>query len=167
MTPLVDEFTDIFRAEHRQVRDRLLELISAFERRDPTKAAALLDTIAQLTGPHFRYEEEALYPALTDIFGLDYIEKLLADHDQAIANARRLVQLAQQDALTDTDAAEATALARAILPHVSDCDGLSIMVEVIPDESVRSVLIARDHARLDDLDLLAWSSTVRERRPQA
>ncbi len=166
MSVLADEFAETFRAEHRQVRDALLELIDAFEQRDRTRAGTLLQQIAQLTGPHFRYEEESLYPALVDIFGPDYIEKLLADHDQAIANAARLVELAAAEPLTDADVTEARTLARAILPHVSDCDGLSIMVELIPDGNVAAVLHARESARADGLDLLTWSRETRQ-RPRA
>src|SRR5574340_164669 len=97
MSVLVSEFTETFRGEHRQVRDRLLELIEAFGQRDRARIGSLPEQVARLTGPHFRYEEESLYPALVDIFGPDYIDKLLADHDQAIANAARLVELAGRE----------------------------------------------------------------------
>lgn len=163
MTAVVEEFTQIFREEHRQVRDDLLALVDAFQERDRARAGTLLERIAAATGPHFRYEEESLYPALVAIFGEEYIQKLLADHDQAIANAAGLVELAQQESLSDADVEEAVRLTRAILPHVSDCDGLSIMVEVVPEDTVHHVLATRDRARTADLDLLTWSRTVRER----
>ncbi|MBI2819704.1 MAG: hypothetical protein HYX73_06975, partial [Acidobacteria bacterium] len=89
---------------------------------------------ASLTGPHFRYEEEALYPALVAIFEKKYIEKLLADHDRVIGSAGRLVRLAGKDAWNEGEVDEAVELVRDMLPHVSDCDGLSIMVERLPEE---------------------------------
>ena len=59
---------------------------------------------------------------------------------------------------------EAVRLARTILPHVSDCDGLSIMVERLPAETITDVFAVRERARETGLDLLTWAGTVRERR---
>lgn len=160
---LADEFTHIFRAEHRVVRDTLLELIQAYQRREHARITALLTEAAAFVGPHFRYEEEALYPALIDIFGEEYVEKLLSDHDQAIGTARHLVELSGQEALSDEEVARATRLVRSILPHVSDCDGLSIMVERLPEETVAAILAARERARQAGLDLLQWAGQVRTR----
>jgi len=163
MTVLADEFSRVFREEHRRVRDLLLELIEAFEGRDVLRIRSLLGEIAGLTGPHFRYEEEALYPALVQIFGSPYIDRLYRDHDAAIAAAKRLVELAGSDELDPGEVSEAVQLVRGILPHVTDCDGLSIMVEVLPAESVRSIFAARDRSLGEGLDLLRWAQEVRGR----
>lgn len=162
MSELTDRFSTIFREEHRAVRDALFDLIDAFEKRDLQTAGALLGRIAALTGPHFRYEEETMYPALVPIFGVDQIAGLYKDHDGAIANAERLVELAGQDELTDADVDEAVRLVRLILPHVSDCDGLSIMVERLDDETVSQVFDKRDETARAGLDLLTWGHDVRK-----
>jgi hypothetical protein len=156
-------FTDIFRHEHRAVRDLLFDLIDAFGARDLARARDLLGQIAALTGPHFRYEEESLYPNLVDVFGVEYVDKLLGDHDGAIRTARRLVELASLDRLDDAQVAEAVAGARSILPHVSDCDGLSIMVERFPDERIDTILDTRQRALTADVDLLTWAGGIRNR----
>lgn len=156
------EFTNTFREEHRQVRDGLLDLMEAFSDRDAERATALLGHVAVLTGPHFRYEEETLYPLLVQIFGPEYIDSLIDDHDVAIADARRLVELAGGD-LGDTEVEEARRLIREILPHVSDCDGLSIMVERLNADEVDAIFAKRDEALAAGLDLLTWDDTVRER----
>ena len=163
MATLADEFTEVFRSEHRQVRDALLGLIEAFEGRDADRARSLLGDIAALTGPHFRYEEESLYPALTAFFGSQYVEKLLGDHDAAIGAAARLVEIAGQDALAGEDVSEATRLVRGILPHVSDCDGLALMVEVLEPEAVESILSTRERALEEGLGLLEWAKRKRRR----
>jgi hypothetical protein len=163
MSALADEFTTVFRHEHRQVRDVLLELIDAFEARDRERIGALLERTAALTGPHFRYEEETLYPALKAIFGEPYIDHLFHEHDGAIERAATLVGLAQQNTLSDADVAHAVRLVREILPHVSDCDGLSVMVEILPEDEVQSIFDARDRSHADGLDLLMWASGVRGR----
>lgn len=156
-------FTSIFREEHREVRDLLFDLIDAFRARDLPRARSLLVQIANLTGPHFRYEEESLYPDLVDVFGAEYVEKLLADHDGAVRTARRLVELAGKDTLQDAEVDEAVAGARSILPHVSDCDGLSIMVERFPPERIAHILQTRTDALAADVDLLTWARTIRQR----
>ncbi len=161
-----ETFSVTFRDEHRQVRDALLELIEAFQRRDKSQAQSLLSRIAALTGPHFRYEEEALYPSLVEIFGPEYIEKLLSDHDKAIALARKLVELSGKEPLTDDDIIQATRYVRFILPHVSDCDGLSIMVERLSEEKVKNIFDVRERSLNAGLNLLDWAGSVRG-RPEA
>lgn len=157
MSKLADEFTSLFREEHRAVRDALLDLVTAFEQRRPGQAPELLQRIARLTGPHFRYEEEALYPALVQIFGRAYVRRLFTDHDTAIHSAQRLMELAGRDSWSEAEAEEGVALVRGILPHVSDCDGLSIMVERLPDEQVSGILAARERSNAAGLDLLSWA----------
>ncbi len=160
---LADQFTQTFREEHRVVRDALLDLIQAFVKRDKERIGSLLNLTAGATGPHFRYQEEALYPSLVEIFGEGYIEKLLGDHDRLIGAAGKLVELAGKDTLTDEDVATAIRFIRGMLPHVSDCDGLSIMVERLPQEKVEAVLAARDRSLDANLDLMAWAEEVRGR----
>jgi len=160
---LADQFSRIFREEHRQVRDALLDLIAAFSNEDCVGAQVLLQRAAALTGPHFRYEEEALYPALIPIFGPEYIEELLQDHDLAIGTAQKLVGLAAKESLTKDEIQSAVGLIRNVLPHVSDCDGLSIMVERLPESTVQSILEARERSNQAGLDLLQWTSQVRRR----
>lgn len=158
---LADKFTQIFREEHRAVRDSLLDLIQAFSEKQAGKARSLLMTIAALTGPHFRYEEEKMYPALVSLFGGKYVRSLLSAHDKAIEGAKELVQLSGKDSLTDEDAKRAVEIAREILPHVSDCDGLSIMVERLPEAEVQAILDTRERCNKANLNLLEWAQKAR------
>lgn len=66
MSGLADRFTIMFREEHRAVRDALPDLAQAFAQRSPQRARTLLSRIASLAGPHFRYEEETMCPALVE-----------------------------------------------------------------------------------------------------
>lgn len=157
-----EAFTRQFRAEHREVRDALFDLSDAFAAHDAAGAGALLGKIAGLTGPHFRYEEETMYPSLVQIFGADYVSALIDDHDGVIAGARRLVELAGGP-IDDAVAVEAKSVVQGMLPHVSDCDGLSIMVERLSDAEVDAIFATRDRALADGLDLLTWDETVRSR----
>jgi hypothetical protein len=158
-----ERFAAVFREEHRVVRDLLLDLVDACESGNSVRARKVLTEVARITGPHFRYEEETLYPALVPVFGAEYIEKLLGDHDFAIASARRLVELTDGHGLSEEEQTRAVRLTRGILPHVSDCEGLTIMVELFPGPAVESVLDARERAREEGLDLLTWARDVRTR----
>ncbi|SEL86839.1 hemerythrin domain-containing protein [Nonomuraea pusilla] len=169
---ITDYFTETFRAEHRQVRDLLLALIAAFRAGDPRRISALVSALSAATGPHFRYEEEAMYPVLVSVFGREYVDKLLSDHDGTIRNVRELAELAElyrpadlywPDEPDEAQAAWGIELTREILPHVSDCDGLSLMVETLPEDDVVHILATRDVARESNLDLLTWAGTVRGR----
>lgn len=160
-TPEADRFSVLFRSEHRQIRDLLLELVQAYENHEKNRISELLSNVARYSGPHFRYEEETLYPALVHFFGPEYVRELFHAHDRAIATARELVALAEKDVLTEQEASSAIRQVRTILPHVTDCDGLSILVERLPAEQVRSILAARDRAKSAGLDLLTWAGAVR------
>lgn len=53
-----------FREDHRKVRDGLLDIIGALKAKEVPRARDILGNLNNLVGPHFRYEEEALYPSL-------------------------------------------------------------------------------------------------------
>lgn len=166
-TAEADRFSAIFRAEHRHTRDLLLDLIDAYKKDDKARIPGLLTEIAAVTGPHFRYEEEVLYPALVPYFGPEYVRELFHAHDRAIATARELVSLTRKESLTPEEVDRAIHGARAILPHVTDCDGLSVLVERFPASRVAEIFAARDKARSANLDLLTWDEQVRRRAGEA
>lgn len=88
-----------FREDHRKVRDSLLELASAAEAGDLAKASEILGLIDTMVGPHFRYEEESLYPAMKEFLG-DYVEQLIREHDGAIETAKTAAILLSKPALS-------------------------------------------------------------------
>ena len=160
---LAEKFTSIFREEHRQVRDLLLALIQAFRTRDKVNIKLMLQELAIVAGPHFRYEEESIYPELNAFFTKEYVEKLLGDHDMAIVFAKELVTLSGKEDLTDEDIQKAVCILQSIMPHVSDCDGLSILIETLPEEKIQRALDTRDRARKRGLDLIDWADNERKR----
>lgn len=160
---LAEKFVDIFREEHREVRDTILGLIAAFRSKDKATIQSLLGKLALLTGPHFRYEEEALYPELTAFFTEEYVEKLYCDHDMAIANAKRLIELARAEEISDEQSRQAIRILQSIMPHVSDCDGLSILIETLPDDKIQRALDTREVARGENLGLTNWADGPRGR----
>lgn len=67
-----------FHEDHRKIRDGLLDLAGAATQGDLGKARSTLGEIDALVGPHFRYEEEALYSALREFLG-EYVDSLIED----------------------------------------------------------------------------------------
>ena len=149
-----------FREDHRKVRDGLLELMEALQSKDVAKARKILDKINVLVGPHFRYEEEILYPTLRVFLG-EYVDQLLKEHDGVIATARSCAELLKKDSLTGEEAKQAVSAARALLIHVSNCDGLSILSERLNKKEIDTLSEKLAAARKAGVPLLDWSETIR------
>jgi hypothetical protein len=160
----IDAFSALFRTEHRVLRDLILDLIEASGAGDQPEARRLVGRLADAAGPHFRYEEERMYPALVEFFGPVHVESLCVEHDSAIGAARRLCELVEGASWGETRRVETEELARGLLPHVSDCEGLSILVERLPESEVARILAARRRAWDDNHDLLTWAAEGRLRR---
>jgi hypothetical protein len=158
-----ERFTRVFKQEHREIRDAVLNLIQALRNHDQPKVRSFLTQVAQLTGPHFRYEEEAIFPDLSDLLDEKYVETLFINHDLAIGAVERLTELAIRNRISEQENREATTLCRSLI-NVLECDELSIMMELLPEEKILAVLAARERCRDDDLDLITWAEDVRRRK---
>jgi len=160
-----ENFFKEFRQEHREIRDILFDMITSFAEEDFEKSGSLLKRLDTLTGPHFRYEEEALYPALIQVYGEAYINKLFTDHDLAIARAKKLSSKIRLANIDKDNITECINTVRSILPHVSDCEGLSIMVERLDEGIINTICESMEDARKENLSLIEWSETTRSRKP--
>jgi Hemerythrin HHE cation binding domain len=162
---LANQFAEAFRGEHRQLRDLLLGLIDAFQSNDVEAIQEGIHEMAAAAGPHFHYEGEALYPALSEIYGEDYVERLQAEHDRTLAAARELAALGEAEELPPEAVEYGLELIRQLLPHVSESDGLSVIVEVLPPAQVGSIMKARKHAKRAGISLHAVNGAMKRRRP--
>jgi Hemerythrin HHE cation binding domain len=140
------DFIDTFRDEHRQLRDLLLGLRSAIEAGDSAGIRQGVSELAAAAGPHFYYEGEALYPALAELYGDEYVERLQREHERELELACDLAELAAADELSPGDAERAVELIGNLLPHVSERDGIAVIMEVLPEERVREIANVREHA---------------------
>ena len=161
MTTQLDLLAE-FRDDHRTIRDTLFALKRAFEARDAPAARDTLTKLDALTGPHFRFEEESLYPALRPLLA-DYVDKMLQDHDGAIRTAARLAEIVQQDALSGEDERNGVLGVLSMLPHVSDCEGLSIFMETFDDVTRDAIADSLNDCRAGDVPLITWARTIRAR----
>jgi len=156
-------FAEVFKDEHRTIRDLLFDLVQAFHSRDLPGVHFFVSNLVDLGGPHFRYEEETLYPALLEVLSREQALSLLNDHDYAIAAIRSLAQLGSQSELTALDARTGANCAQTLITKVFGCDGLSIVIERLPDQSIGETLNAWRHARVA-ARVLQWADTVRPPR---
>jgi hypothetical protein len=152
-----------FRQDHRKVRDLLLGLAEAVEKGQLEKARATLGEIDVLVGPHFRYEEESLYPALKQFLG-EYVDSLIEEHDGAIGTAKTAAALLAKPSISPEEAKTAAKAARSLLVHVSNCDGLNILAERLTPAALDDLAAKYEASRRAGLPLLKWAETVRSRR---
>jgi len=149
-----------FREDHRKVRDGILEITAALKNKDVARAREILGTLNVLTGPHFRYEEEYLYPALRSFLG-EYVDQLIAEHNNVIETAKVCAGLLAKDSLTDEEAEQASQAAMQLLIHVSNCDGLAILSERFNDKEMDDLASRFAEAREAGVPLLEWADTIR------
>lgn len=152
---------ETFQREHREVRDTLLDLSDAIERGDVTRARELVHEANEMTGPHFQYEEDALYPALVQFFGEQKVKELVGEHDDVIAAARTLADLTRQDELSEADRQEALRQLPTMLVHVSDCDGLTVYLERADRDVFETIAASMETAHDQGLTLTEYDDTVR------
>ncbi len=149
-----------FREDHRKVRDDVIALSEALRNKDVKKAREILGRLDNLTGPHFRYEEETLYPAMREFLG-EYVDQLIKEHTDIVNTAKACASLLSKDELTDDEAVEAEKAAKALLIHVSNCDGLAILSERFTEEQLGALGDKFWEARQQDISLLEWAEKIR------
>jgi hypothetical protein len=142
-----NSFLEDFREEHRQLRDILLALRSAIELGDSEEIQQRISDLADTAGPHFFYEGEALYPALTALYGDEYVDRLQAEHEQTLAATRALAELGESEEFTPDESERALQLVSDLLPHIGERDGMAVVLEVLPAQQVNAIAKARMHAR--------------------
>ena len=123
-----------FHSDHQQVVDALFQLSQAITARDIQRVQNILAGAEGLVGPHFKFEELYLYPALEPFFGEAYGKQLLNEHDGVFRSIRKIAELAQKTEWNDADHASALANLELIYEHPISCDGLSLWIERLPAE---------------------------------
>ena len=150
------EFTQGFRDEHRGGRDAFLGIGEALRARDRTRIGELMGRANTLIGPHMQYEEQVMYPELAVLFGDTYVERMLADHDRAFTVAGTLMEIASKPEITDADVDAGNAAIQDLLPHVTDCDGLVLAIEVLPRDAQQRIFEARHRSLAEGVSMMEW-----------
>jgi hypothetical protein len=123
-----------FHADHQKVVNALFDMRQAIAAREVGRVRSILAVAEKLVGPHFKFEELYLYPALEPFLSEGRIKRLLNEHDGIFRGVRHIAKLAQKDTWLDADAHSAMENLEVIYDHPVTCDGLSLWIEKLPSE---------------------------------
>lgn len=88
-------------------------------------------------GPHFRYEEDSLYPKMRKCLGDERVNEMLNAHDGAVEGAKRLLEITGDENISEDEAEEGAEITRAMMTHVQDCDGLGVLREKLDERGLK------------------------------
>lgn len=152
-----------FRADHAKVRDMLLELIDAVNKKDATKALEIMTRLDKISGPHFRWEEESLYLTFEKFFGRQYLEYLLGVHDRIVKRAKELVEILSRGKITDEEAKTLSDMIRNdILSHPIECEGITIFAEKLTQKELDELAENLKRTRKEGIPLLEWAEKIKD-----
>lgn len=122
-----------FEADHRAVLDGLLAIQAAVLKGDLPAARKVLGELNEMVGPHFKFEDEYLYPVLRRFLG-NRVDQLYQEHDAAVEGAQALATLFEKDVLTPEERERAVGTLPTFFGHVANCDGLRLLAERLDPE---------------------------------
>ncbi|MFQ5874305.1 MAG: hemerythrin domain-containing protein [Dehalococcoidia bacterium] len=149
--------------DHRQARDGIFDLLQACQERNPRRAREIVDLIDMVAGPHWRWEEEALYPAVGQL-SEELRLSLLKEHDEVIEAVQKVTDILKQKNIPPQDWEEIRNKILAMLYHIATCDGLVIMIEKLSDNDLVNIRQAIFVAQRDEVRLLEWAQTLRKKQ---
>ena len=151
-----EKFLKAFKHEHQEILNRLIELREAMGNGDVAAARRLVGELDSILGPHFRVEEEALYPMLSPWLGEQNVKNLLEEHRGAVAAVHELKRNVGDPEWLRANGAKVLGYLNGFFMHVTACDGLSIIVERFTDEQKQALGEALDRVWAEALPLTVW-----------
>lgn len=151
-----------FHADHQQVVSALVELRQAISETNVRQVRSILNAAEGLLGPHFKFEELHLYPALEPFLGGHGVKRLVREHDEVFQHVGRIADLARKDAWSAQDYRSAQDSLEFISEHPIACDGLSLWMERLSTEQRGDLYAKMEQIRSQET---TFSDYARERRP--
>ncbi|CBE67842.1 MAG: hypothetical protein F9K13_03920 [Candidatus Methylomirabilis oxygeniifera] len=146
---------------YRKMRDCLTELEDAMLQGNREQARSLLLQIKRFCGTSFRYEEDAVLPALDHHIGSEQLRELTAAHDLVIRHVRRLEGLLSTSPGGEEQIEQGRMLIHALLMQVACTAGLTLLIETLPQDALIRILQARERALVEGKDLYEWDKDIR------
>lgn len=146
---------------YRKMRDCLMELEDAMQTGNREQARSLLQQIRKFCGMSFRYEEDAVLPALGHRIGSEQLRELTAAHDLVIRHIRWLEELLSTSPDGEKHIEHGRPLIHALLMHVACTAGLTLLIETLPREVLIRILQVRERALVEGKDLYEWDEEIR------
>jgi hemerythrin len=152
-----------FRSEHAKIRDALLDLIDAINRRDVPKALEILTRLNVMVGPHFRWEEESLYPLMEKFFGKQYLEYLLGVHDRIVRRAKEILEILGAGEIKPEQVETLSNIVRnEIIPHPIECDGIALFAEKLSEKEIEKLRDDLERIHKEGIPLLEWAEKIKD-----
>ena len=148
--------TSEFHSDHTKVVEALIELRESVRTENLPLMRATLEQANHLVGPHFKFEELYLYPALKEFVGEAGLQRLLNEHDGVFRGVVNLVKIAGLGEWTPADRERAQASLELIWEHPVTCDGLSLYIERLPEAQRQELLEKMDEMRREGTTLLRY-----------
>jgi len=149
---------------YRKVRDALTELRDAIQAREEGRARSALQQVRGFLGPHFRYEESAVFPALRERLGAARVRRLRKRHEEAVGWVRSLSGLLDDGLEEGGRADRAEAHIQELLLLVTATAGQTLLIETFSLDALKTILDEREQALVDGMDLLEWANSEQERK---
>jgi hypothetical protein len=130
----MDRLLHEFHADHQRIVDTLLTLRRALCQADRARLRAALDDADRLLGPHCKWEEVFLYPALSGLVGEVRVQRLMTEHDGVYRSLRRLTDLAGLRVWSDAERVAAPEHWGLLVEHATNCDALGPYVALLPSQ---------------------------------
>jgi len=93
----------------------------------------------------------------------DYVDSLIEEHGGAIDTAKTAAKVLSQSSISEEEGKVVAKAARALLVHVSNCDGLNILAERFSQEKLDELGERFAQSRAAGVPLLRWADTIRNR----
>lgn len=145
-TTTAQRLGEVAHEEHRRLLDLLTAIESAEERGQADRVAALAQEARTLAGPHFDYEQRAVFPHLLGSLGAKFVEDLELAQEGVVTALRSIEELAGSGRVHEAAAAETRRLVRSARVAVISCDALAETFERQPADVAELALAARERA---------------------
>lgn len=151
---------EVYRDEHRLIRDSVLDIVDAGRQGDVDRALELVERFDEEIGPHYRYEEEALYPKMTRFLGEERAEELIDLQEESIAAVREMKAILGDGTITHEEDGRLDESMYSLMGHIYDCD-VAILMETLTAEELDDVSEAIERSYEEAVPLVEWAETMR------
>lgn len=152
-----------FQDDHDWIRKILNQVLAACFLKDRNQAEERLNKLNAVCGPHYQFEEEALFAELLPIFGSEYIDKLFTDHDFVIARTQRLIELFSVKRSEEPDFETAVRLLQSLQLQLVECESICPKIGSLSTKKTIKLKKALTEIRMKGLSLTDWAENIRNR----
>ena len=117
LSALQQEFLD----DHRVLIAGIKGVIEAVERGDQRTAVELAAELDQQAGAHMAFEEEVFYPRLAEVYGTEFVEQMVSEHEAGQRAVRTLLARNHDRPLSPEQRAHLLEDLDVALKHVMSC----------------------------------------------